>query len=163
MANYSEIFTFKLNCNCERWTPYRFSWLNRLGGLDSYTFRLNSTESISVERQEFEKYLSYLKSDNSFGYSIGDRGKQNYDIKVITKYSVVSEWQNEETHKWLEELFTSPQVYLISTSLDGDITWDPIIITSNSVEIRDKKGYGNRLLSHNIEFIKSYKKVIQRG
>lgn len=162
MANYSEIFRFNVKCDCERWTPYRFVWLNRLGGFDAYTFRLKSTETITSERKEYTKFLSYLQPDNTFGYNKGDRGRTVYNTDSIVTYNVISTWHSEETHKWLEELFTSPEVYLINTKNSG-ITYDPIVITKNSVEIKNKNGFGNRLLSHDIQFVKSYKKVIQRG
>lgn len=163
MATYSEVFRFNVNCDCERYTPYRFAWLNRLGGFDTYTFRLKSTRTITSDRQEFTKYLSYLNTDDAFGYKLGDRGRKVFDNQVVEVFTVVSVWQSEAEHQWLEELFTSPSVYLIKTDTLGEITYDPIVITKNSVEIKDKKGYGNRLLSHTIDFVKAYKKIVQRG
>lgn len=164
MATYSEKLTFKVDCNCNRFTPYRFAWLNRLGGIDTYTFRLASTRTVTAERSEYTKYLSYLQTDNTWGYLKGDRGRTVYDVQSIDIFSVVSTYHNEDTHKWLAELFTSPAVYLINPSLTfGFQTYDPIIVTKNSVSIRNKQGFGNRLLSHDIEFVKAYKNVIQRG
>jgi hypothetical protein len=160
---YSETFTFKPQCGCIRYDQYRFAWLNRLGGIDTYTFRLKAKTNVNIERKEYSRYLSrWNEAIQNYGYDIGDRGKQVFDVQSFDIISVVSTWQTEEEHKWIEELFTSPAVYLIDYAFSNS-TYIPIVITSNSVEIRDKKGSGNRLLSHNIEFIYAYKKVIQRG
>lgn len=162
ITQYSNIKVFRVNCDCERYTPYRFAWLNRLGGFDTYTFRLKSTHTINSSSKEYKRYLSRYQQDGTFGYQLGDRGRKVYDIQSMDVYTVVSTWQTSQEHAWLSELFTSPAVYLIQT-LDGVITYDPVIITKNSVEIRTKKGYGNRLLSHTIEFMKAYNQVSQRG
>lgn len=162
MAVYSEIFTFNVSCGCERFVPYRFAWLNKLGGIDTYTFRLASTKNITVSRDTFSKFFSKLQSNNSFGYIKGDRGTAVYNTESREEFTVVSTWQTEEEHTWLAELFESPAAYLVSTE-NGQITYDPIIITSNSVTIRNKKGYVNKMLSHTISFVKAYNKVSQRG
>ena len=164
MAIYSETRTFLVNCDCNRYTPFRFAWLNRLGGFDEYTFRLKSTKTITAERQEYKKYLSHYNStSDDFGYTKGDRGRGVYDMSIITAHTVISTWQTPSEHQWLEELFTSPAVYLIYAPDVNGIYWEPIIVTKNTVEMRNKKGYGNRLLSHNIEFVKAIPKIVQRG
>lgn len=163
-VNRSEVRTFFVNCGCETYTPYRFAWLNRLGGFDTYTFRLKSTRTVNITRKEYDRYLSRLNSENNtWGYEIGDRGRSVYDVKSFDAFTVVSTWQTAEEHSWLEEIFTSPAVYLVRGYSGGEMVYDPIIITKNSVEIRDKKGFGNRLLSHTIDFVKAYAKVSQRG
>lgn len=155
---------FTVNCDCDRYTPYRFAWLNRLGGIDTYTFRLKSTHSITADRAEFTRYLSrYQEATDRYDYILGNRGRKVYDVQAFDLYTVVSEWQTEEEHTWLAELFTSPEVYLITTDDNGNITYDPIIVTQNTVELRNKNGFGNRLLSHTIEFQKAYRLTIQRA
>lgn len=155
---------YVVSCDCERYTPFRFAWLNRLGGMDSYTFRLKSTHTVSSDKKEFTRYLSrYNVATDRYDYILGNRGRKVYDVQAFDIYTVVSTWQDETTHAWLAELFTSPEAYLITTDGDGAITYDPIIVTSKSVEVRDKKGYGNRLLSHTIEFQRAYPTVIQRA
>lgn len=163
MSIYSEKLTFKIDCSCEIFRPVRFTWLNRLGGFDSFTFRLKSTRTVDIQRKEFKKYLSYLTPDLSWNYQIGDRGRTVYDIQSIDIHTVVSTFHDEETHRWLEELFTSPEVYRVTPDAFGNPQYDPIIITKNSVVIDTKRKPGNKLLSHDIEYVMAYKKVIQRG
>ena len=160
MITLSETRTFIPHCECDRFRPYRFIWLNRLGGMDTYTFRLASTQTVTVERKEWTRYLSaWNRLTEQFGYSIGDRGRTVYSVKSIDTYTVVSTWQTEATHRWLEELFTSPEVYVI----DNNEVRTPIIITTNSVSIKTKTGISGKLLSHTIEFVMANEKIIQRG
>lgn len=161
--NYSEIRHFDVSCACERWTPYRFAWLNRLGGIDTYTFNLVSTETIGIERTSFTKYLSRWNAMNqTYSSDPQNRGTKVFDVQAIETFTVVSTWQTEEEHRWLAELFTSPAVYVIEQEPTA-YSYRPIVITSNSVQIRNKRGIGPRLLSHTIEFIQANKIIIQRG
>lgn len=160
---YSESFKFNIQCGCTRYTPFRFAWLNPLGGIDTYTFRLASTHVINSQKKEYQRYLSrWNESSQVYGYDIGDRGASVYDVQAFDVFTVVSTYQTEAEHQWLAELFSSQAVYLINYSF-GASTYTPVIITSNSVTVRDKRGIGNRLLSHTIEFILANKKVVQRG
>jgi hypothetical protein len=157
---YTEVFEFNISCGCDRFTPYRFAWLNRLGGVDTYSFRLQSRKSVSITRTEYNRFLSrYAFGDWGYDPSRGDRGRNVYNVKSVDSFSVVSTWQSENEHSWLEELFTSPEVYIV----DENGGYSPIIITSNSVSIRDKKGITEKLLSHTIEFQYAFDKIIQRG
>jgi hypothetical protein len=47
--------------------------------------------------------------------------------------------------------------------VDENGGYSPIIITSNSVNIGNKKGIKQKLLSHTIEFQYAFDKIIQRG
>lgn len=157
--DFTETRTYNVSCECERYTPFRFAWLNRRGGFDTYTFRLKSTRNVSTSSKEYTRFLSrYNAGTTAFGYSVGDRGRTVYSNEVAEAYTVVSTWQSEAEHQWLAELFTSTAVFLV----DGG-QFFPIVVTKNSVEVRDKDGYGNRLLSHTIDFVRAYPTVVQRA
>jgi len=155
----SKIKYYNVLCDCNRFTPYRIVWLNKRGGYDSYTFRLKSTRTITTESKEWSRYLSSLQPDDSFSYQVGDRGRSVYSSRAFEGVTVVSEWMSAEDHNWVAELFESPDVYYMQF---GPV-YIPIVITKKSVEIRDKKGWSNRLLSHTIEFVYANERVNQRG
>lgn len=162
---YSEKRTYRITCACDPFQTFRFAWLNPLGGFDTYTFKFVSTRTINISRQEYTSFLSrYQESDDTFGYNPGDRGRKIYEVKAFDAHTVVSTWQTQEEHNWLAQLFYSQAQYLITTDSDGVIAYDPIIITSNSVSTRDVSNLStNRKLSHTIEFVKAYNKVVQAG
>lgn len=160
LGAYSERRNFEVSCCDTAYRPFRLMWLNPLGGYDAYTFRMRSTERYEVARQEYQRFLSRYSSggSGSFGYSIGDRGRSVYSVGITPSYAVVSEWQSAEAHAWVAELFQSPEVYLLDA--DGPI---PVVVTDTSVEVRNKSGFGNRLLSHTVTFQLAYEKIVQRG
>lgn len=161
LGQRSELIEFKVLCTCERYTPNRLFWLNRRGGIDSYTFRLESTKKVSATSLDWERFTSRIDPISyEYGYSVGDRGKSSYGIDVNEIYTAVSTWQSEKEHQWLEELYTSPVVW---RQVPGTTDLEPIVVTQRNVEIKDKKGIGNRLLSHTIEWTPSYNIIIQRG
>ena len=82
---------FEVACDCERYTPFRFAWVNRLGGVDSYTFRLKSKRTVDITRKEYTRYLSrYIEATDRYGYSVGDRGRQLYDVRLVLELSAVA-------------------------------------------------------------------------
>lgn len=159
MALKSKQITFNFSCGCTRFTPITIMWLNTRGGWDTYTFRLQSTRTIESDKKEWSKYLSSLQPDLSYSYNIGDRGRSIYDVQSFETVSVVSQWQRAPENAWVAELFNSPEVYKVES---GPVYY-PVIVTSKSVDIKDKTGYGERLLSHKVEFTYSYQIVRQRA
>lgn len=107
--------------------------MNRVGGFDYFNFTLDSKKSISVNRTEYEKVLAY-------NYSIGDRGKNLLAQKGEIKMTITSNWITEKESAWLEELITSPDVYVLgnSSNLGADSGGYklPIIVTDNNYEVK---------------------------
>lgn len=164
MATRSETFRFDVSCPCDRYTPFRFFWLNRRGGYDGYTFRLRSTRTVRIGTKDYDRYLSRASADGTrYGYAGPDRGRTVYSVEAFDVRTVVSTWETEGVHSWLEEMFTSPDVYWAqrSSSQKSTYYWKPVVLTNTEVEVRNKEGFGNRLLSHVVEFVEALPKVIQ--
>jgi len=150
---------YEVLCDCNTWTPFQIVWLNKRGGYDNYTFRLKSTRTITNEKKEWSRYLSTLQSNNTFGYNIGDRGRSVYSSRAFETVTVVSTWMTAAEHNWVAELFESQEVYY-RPSPGFEI---PVVVGNKSVEIKNKQGIGNRMLSHTIEFTYANERVNQRG
>ena len=102
----SESRKYKIDTTCSRYENQRIVFLNRLGGWDYFNFTLDSKKSISISRTEYEKILNW-------NYNIGDRGKSILAQKAETKMTINSNWITEKDSIWLEELLTSPEVFLL--------------------------------------------------
>ena len=153
----SEVRTFLIDRECFRYTQKRFKWKNRLGGWDFYTFNLRSNMTVEIERSNFRKFQnSFNSSTNKYGYSIGDRGNTTYNVNARDSEIVYSKWLNNSEAIWLEELFTSPEAYIIDGSNEL-----PIILTDTKLVIGEKENRG--LISYSINYDYAYNKVIQRG
>lgn len=120
----SEYRYYKINRQCSNYETQRLVFLNRLGGFDYFSFTLDAKKSISVSKTEYEKILNY-------NYTVGDRGKTVLAQKAEARMTINSNWITENESIWLEQLLTSPEVYVLTTN-----TKLPIIITDNSYEVK---------------------------
>ena len=102
----SEFRKYKIDTQCTNYEKQRIVFLNRLGGWDYFNFTLDSKRSLSVSRTEYEKVLNW-------NYNIGDRGKTILSQKAEEKMTMNSNWITEADSIWLEELITSPEVFLL--------------------------------------------------
>jgi len=85
----------------------RFHWKNALGGYDWFNFYGTQDKSVKVAGSRYEKF------NDSSGYSPrGSRGITNLWTKRTDVTGVISQPVNQLTALWLEELATSPEVWV---------------------------------------------------
>ena len=175
--------------------PYdfvRFHWLNRMGGIDSYTAKRNVAESISVNRDTIETKSAdrtwYQSSKDGSGSALADSdyisntmrggnlykgGREVLNVNANRNNSVYTEPLNKSTAQWLEEIMTSPNVWI---EMDTDATargntvnsyqrpstkeYIPVIITNGSAETVNQEA---GLVSFNIEYTLAHKVQTQRN
>jgi hypothetical protein len=170
----------------------RFHWLNRIGGIDSYTAKRNVTEGLSVKRDTIEtksadrtwyqdnQYgdgTSVLNSDyisNTMrGGNLYKGGQEVLNVKAQRNKSVFTEPLNKQTAEWLEEIMTSPNVWV---EMDTEATargntvnpfqrpstkgYIPVIITNGDVETLNQE---SGLVKFNIEYTLAHKVQTQRN
>ena len=114
----SELKRFDIDLRCEKYPQYRIWWLNRLGAYDSYTFGLKPSKIMNVTRSTIREFLQTV-------YAEGQRGESVTTVNAEYLMTFNTNWLTESEGLWLEELFTSPDVYAVdSTPLTGraDIT-----------------------------------------
>jgi len=183
--NYQEVSETRFyRLDTENATPYgdvRFHWLNRAGGIDSYTAKRDVVEGISVSKSTIERKVGermFLKiRPDLFGDSNGSNTYQPsvdvMNVDASKNNSVYTEPLNSDVAGWLEELITSPNVWIeldneASRRAYGDLdvtdtsssNYFPVIITNNSVEtVNEAEG----LVKFNIEYTHSHKLNIQRN
>ena len=163
----SETRWFGIDNRPSLYTPTRFTWLNKLGGMDSYSFNLSSNRNTPIARKEFTQLLGSLNTSNQWTYKIGDRGRRNIQVTATETYTVTSDWVSQSEAFWMESLFQSPQVYLMNsdrycvTPDTSTTNFDPIILTSATYD--EKLTQREVLLNYDITFEKAYNVNVQRG
>ena len=170
----------------------RFYWLNRMGGIDSYTAKRNVMESISVNRSTMETRSAdrtwYQDDQVGSGASVdpanyisntmrgGDLykgGREVLSINAERNNSVFTEPLNKQTADWLEEILTSPNVWI---EMDTEATkrgntvnpfqrpstkgYMPVIITNSDIETLNQE---TQMVKFNIEYTLSHKVQTQRN
>ena len=164
---------------CGAYDFVRFHWLNRLGGIDSYTAKRDVTESVSVNKTFFERKApnqQYIQqyNGNTFTSSNDPLGNDLYKGQIDTLSitgtrggSVFTEPLNTTQAKWLEELITSPNVWIEleteaskrandvnSTSHPSTRDYMPVIIQNSNINtVSQSEG----LVKFNIDYIFSHK------
>jgi len=175
--------------------PYafvRFHWLNRMGGIDSYTAKRSVLESISINRDTIETksadrthYQSAFYTDGSAvpnadyisntmrGGNIYKGGREVLNVNAQKNNSVYTEPLNNVTAEWLQEIMTSPNVWIEmdtdATKFANDVNpnqrpsnkgYIPVIITNSDVETVNQEA---GLVKFNIEYTLSHKVQTQRN
>jgi hypothetical protein len=169
--------------------PYgfvRFHWLNRLGTVDSYTAKRNVVESLSVSKSTIETNsadrtwyqddqlaggaavdpANYI-SNTMRGGNIYKGGREVLGVNAERLNSVFTEPLNKQTADWLEEIVTSPNVWIemdTNATKRGNIVnpfqrpstkeYIPVIITNSEVQTLNQE---EGLVKFNIEYTLSHK------
>lgn len=106
----TETKIFKIDKSCFKFDVKRLWWWNRHGGFDAYSFKLKSLRNIDIGRAEYNKLKDTLH-DKDFGYMSSDRGRTIMSVKAREIMTYNTGYMSEEEGLFLEELFTSPEVY----------------------------------------------------
>lgn len=158
----SEVFRFDIDRTCYRYTQKRFKFKNRFGGWDYFTFNLRSDRTVKINRSNFNRSLQRAEGNGyTYDYMAGDRGLTNFNVVAFDEETVFSNWLSNDEAIWLEELFTSPEVYLIIDNTDSQYGILPINIIDDNIKIGEKENLG--LISYSITYRPSIDKIIQRG
>ncbi|EKD89643.1 MAG: hypothetical protein ACD_33C00021G0002 [uncultured bacterium] len=123
----SKKYNFKVKCAQEKYTPYQLAWENSIGGYDYFSFNKVSTENVSVAKNSFvkDRYLTGLNSRFSYmpekylGTNEISRGKVISQIQKEKIVTLNTDWLTDTQLKFLEDLITSKEVYLLDESVYG--------------------------------------------
>jgi hypothetical protein len=146
----SEVFTFNIQPICSRQGPdtqRQLMFKNRYGHYDYYTFTAGKSEGIAIDRQTYKTWnVDWGSSDPSMAqYS---RGTTDWQVSMVETHVINSGFLNQPDFMYLEELYTSNEVYEIRQ--DGGLA--PINIVNTEFV---KKNKGNRDIT-NIELTYIY-------
>jgi hypothetical protein len=117
--------SFRYVQECSQYETVRLHWMNKLGAWDSFNFIKNSQRAIDIERKQFKAPLE-------IGYAKSDRLKQNYNTTITDVINISSDWVSDEVSELLEELATSPLIYLERSSTN----FIAVNIVNNSYDVR---------------------------
>jgi len=126
----SETKRFNISDDCTEHEVFRLSFLNKLGGFDSFTFIKASTKTIDISRNRFKKDIGSL-SGAVWSIDGSARAETTYNTDITKRVVLNSDWITDDEAVWLEELVTSPIVLLHNTTYS---TFEAVnIIDSNYV------------------------------
>ena len=155
-TNLSQTYTYYINCpngtpstkypqNIRGYEPIRLAWLNQYGAWDYYTFRLKSTRTIKTKGTTYRP-LSGQWNQRTYSMSAYKGGKKTLKVNATEVIKMNTDYINEQNSTWLEELVTSPEIYIVNPlddsigSLDLDAGFNnsviPVRLTTNSHRVK---------------------------
>ena len=153
----SNVLVFDVYEKCGPYTQYQLIFKDRLGSFIPFNFDLVSTKTVNINRDSYKKIQgSYNSSTNTWGYNSYDRGKTVFNVEAMEQIKVTSNWITEANAAYLEELFTSPDVYHI----DADGNWLPVVVMDSS--FRHKYRNVEKLINYELTFEYAFNDIIQR-
>lgn len=152
----SETRTYYVESMCTKTQTTRLYFLNKLGGYDAITFKNKTKINADITRSNFKKPQGNWINSHAFEYGQADRGVTQYDTNIKDTFTIVSDWLTDAQSVWLEELFTSPDVYVDRNGAERV----PINITASSYET--KQTAVAKLINYTLEYTHSYSRYRQR-
>ena len=162
----------------------KFMWVNRLGGIDTYTAKRNISASVEVSQdiikrrspdRKFPNKSDNTIANNSVGANIYPHSREALNTNANRNLTVYTDPITPVESIWLEEILTSPNVWVMQDTkgydyLHGlgntdearpsDLGYMPVLITnSSSVLVDEEEG----LVQMNIEFSESHEINTQRN
>jgi len=144
--NMTEVKTFEIDSTCYK-NEFRFEWLNKLGGVDAFTFHGKYYKTTDIKKEVFKRSLNASRT-------IPER--QTTTLNVISEdiHKVNSGIVSKAERDWLEELLESPEVYII---VDGYRL--PVQVSSKF----DFEKLAEDSYNVGFEFSLAYDKITQRN
>lgn len=154
----SETKTFTVNDACSKYDTYRFHFLNKLGGFDSFTFNRLSRQVSAITRQRYKKNLGTITAvTGAYGYNKSDAQDVVFDVDIKDGISISSDWLTDTESAWLEELVSSPVVY------HDHATHGLIRVNILNATFEPRKSVNDKIVNLLINFEYTYNRTRQRG
>ena len=170
----SDTYYFYNQSVCKGFEKFRLTWLNRLGVWDYFNFTKKNVRKVNSKRETYQQLKGTWNEETykKHGYKGGRKTFSTNSKEVIT---LQSDFITEEAAAWLEELFTSPDVFVLqersgdqgSPAIGGyekniiNKYVQPCIIASSSY-IR-KTTANDKLKQYTLEIEMSHNKRIQKA
>jgi hypothetical protein len=151
----SNTFTYLVDNACTKNDVYRFHFLNKEGGFDSFSFIRASNKNTNIRRSQFKSKTGGLTSANAYGYNTKDRQRTDYYTELGDTVTVRSDWISEATSEWLGELVESPEVFV------EDATYGLVAVNITDTFYRPQQENNNKLFNLSITFRYSYDRFRQ--
>lgn len=142
--------TVTVNNVCEpKYTPYKITFLNKLGAYQDLYFFKRTTETFNVTDEKYRRN-NIVSSSLSYNTYSGQQQRQN--VNGTTSLSLNTGYVKEDFNSAIEELFLSENAWI---RFEGKTL--PIIAKSKSYT--EKTVLNDRLINHTVDFDFAFNKI----
>ena len=163
---HSQFYNFEMQEeDCKGYETIRLAYLNRQGAWDYMNFTKKSTRTFDITRSNFKQNYGIVPikysgstnpSYNKWDYNSAMGGTKTYNVNSIETIEANSDWLTEEDAVHLEELFTSPDVYMYESNSE----FVPVVVTERDYTKQTKAN--DKLIQYVISIQKGHELRIQR-
>ena len=146
---------YKQEESCKGYETVRLTWLNKWGTWDYYNFTQKNIRNIKTTRKAY-KQLSGTWNKPYFQLSGHVGGMKNYNSTIKESITLNTDYITEEEALWLEQLFISNDVYMLTDSPLSDVQTgtirryvQPVRITSEDMTRKTKAN--DKLIQYTFE------------
>lgn len=133
---------------CNDFDLVQVKWLNSLGGTDYFTFQKRNTETIRVNRNEYNKTEDGWNAAGITQYSY-ERGRTIFSQDIREIHTATTRYLSDNESEYLKNLYMSPDVK-VKFGTDVNAQWQSAILTSNTWRKRTFRT--DKLFQHEIQF-----------
>ena len=126
----SEYSFYKQSGSCKGFKVRRLAWTNSAGGYDYWNFNMKSTQTLSVERNNYNSLVG-IYNKSVWRYNDTDRGKTTRQTTASLKETLNTDWLSENEATLMQNLLMSTNVYILENS-DTEFT-QGVLITDSSI------------------------------
>lgn len=147
---------------CNDFPQFQFSWLNKYGFRDFYSFRKRKDRSVKISRNT---YLKEAANYNATQYDINiyDSGTTVYSQVLREEFNAFTNFLSDEEALYLEGLFISADVKVRFDDAPGDERFEFVAVSLLSTDYIQKTIRKDKLFQYNIKFALAHNIKSQRG
>jgi len=134
-------------CEC-KYTPYKVSFINKIGVLEDLWFFKKSMGSLSVDRSEFNQFTL----DSYKNGILSNHSYKNFNVNGREKLTLNTGFVPDNFRENFRQLMLSESVYVYKDSLKL-----PVNVSDSSIEY--KTHVNDKLVNYTIEFDYAYDKI----
>jgi len=154
--------------DCKGFETIRLTWLNKFGVWDYYNFTKKNTRATDIKRTEFNSVKGNWNGSTFTKYGF-ERGRGVLNTSATETMSLNSDWfTNDEEAAWIEQLFISPEVYILggydatdTAPADYGKYMTPVMITNKSFDRYTRAN--DKVAQYEVDIEYSINKRIQRA
>jgi hypothetical protein len=140
-------YTITIDDRCSKYPSIYLFFVNRLGAVESFRFDMIHTKTHNVERKTYRKN-PYSLNVNTYNYSKQGHTLSNYLNETRERLVLNSNFITEEEAEWLQELVSSPKVWMYDGQIKG------VTIVTNTYE--EKQHVKDKVFNLTLEVEVSY-------
>ena len=148
--------------NCSDFPEYQFSWLNKYGFRDYYSFNKRKDRNVAINRNTYlQEAADY--SSSSYNVNVYNRGTTVFSQALQENFTAFTDFISDEDALFLESLFTSPDVKVRFNDKSGAAQYEWVPVSLLSTSYMEKTNRKDKLFQYDIKFKRAHNLKSQRG